>query len=98
MEFSKEEIKQRYHSMGLETRVVVDEPGTVYESHRHQGVRLFTLRGTATVKLDDAEWRNVKAGDELVILDDQLHEARVGNEPWEYIFATTPEEMERQGL
>lgn len=49
------------------------------------------------IKLDDEPWQAVGPGQELVIGNDQLHAAKVVDEPWEYIFAATPEEMKRQG-
>jgi hypothetical protein len=98
MPADQEEIERQYHEMGLETRHQVDKPGTTYQPHRHEGVRLFTITGSAMVRLDNEPWQPVGPGQELVIGNDQLHEAKVADEPWEYIFAATPEEMKRQGL
>lgn len=95
---TKEEVEQRYKDQGLETRHITDEPGTVYEPHKHASVRLFTLSGTAVVKLGDEPWQVVEPGQEIIIGDNQLHEAKVGDQPWEYIFAANPEEIKRQGL
>lgn len=97
-DLNRETVEAKYHDMGLETRYVEDGPGEVYEPHRHAGVHLFTLDGSARIRLDDTEWREVLPGDEVSIADDQLHEAVAGSNGWAYIFATTVEEMQRQGL
>jgi hypothetical protein len=93
-----DEVEWRYRGNGLETIRITDQPGTVYEPHRHEGVRLFTLGGSAMIKLEDNPWQSVEAGEELYIQDDELHEVRVGEQGWEYIFGASAEEMERQGL
>lgn len=94
----RKSIEARYHDKGLETRFIEDHAGEVYEPHRHGGVLLFTLGGSARVKLNDAEWQNVIPGTETQVTDNQLHEAVAGPEGWTYIFATTPEEMKNHGL
>lgn len=98
MPLSKEAIEQQYHDKKLATRHLTDEPGTTYEPHRHSSVYIFTISGSATIKLGDNPWQQVEPGQEIIIENNQLHEAKVGDEPWEYIFATSPEEMKRQGL
>jgi mannose-6-phosphate isomerase-like protein (cupin superfamily) len=95
---SKEEIEQHYREQGLETRYVTDKPGTIYEPHQHGRVYLFTLKGSAKIKLGHGSWHSVEQGQEIVIEKGQLHEAVVGKNPWEYIFAATSEEMQKQGL
>jgi quercetin dioxygenase-like cupin family protein len=98
MVLSKQDIEHKYQALGLETRCLVDKPGLVYEPHRHAAVYLYTLKGSAKLKLDNKKWQQVKPGQEIVIHDDQLHEAIVGAGGWEYVFATSPKEMKRQGL
>lgn len=93
-----DKIIDTYRKLGLETRVIDDEPGFVHEAHRHSGVRLYTLSGSAGVKLDNKEWLEVKTGDEIIIKDDQLHEAVAGDKGWVYIFAASSEEMMSQGI
>jgi quercetin dioxygenase-like cupin family protein len=93
-----EDIKAKYKKMGLVTFLQVDEPNKTYEPHRHDAVRIYTLKGSAKVKLDNQGWQAFGSGEELVINNNQLHEAIVGPEGWEYIFATSAEEAKRQGL
>jgi|SRR5579884_4163718 len=85
--------RAKYERMGLETREFQAQPGQMFEPHRHGGVRLFTIAGSADIRLDGGAWQTVSPGVELVIADGQLHEARAGNEDWQYILATTAEEM-----
>lgn len=92
------EAQAKYKQLGLEIRRRIDEPGRVYPPHRHEGVFLLTLKGSAKIKLDDSEWQITKPGDKVRINDDQLHEAVSGPNGWEYLFAASPEEMKRQGL
>jgi quercetin dioxygenase-like cupin family protein len=94
----RNDVENRYSELGLEVRRIVDKPGKVYRPHRHEGVFLFTLKGSAKIKLDDGEWQTTEPGDEIHIEDDQLHEAVSGVDGWEYLFAASTEEMERQGL
>ena len=91
-------IEDSYKGMGLVALRQSDKPGLVYEPHRHAEVRLYTIRGSAKMKLDDQEWQNTEPGQEIIIHDNQLHEAVVGPEGWEYIYASSPEEAKRQGL
>jgi len=92
------DVEAQYQAMGLATRYIIDDPGTVYEPHAHEGVYLFTLKGSAQVRLGDSGWQTVEPGDETHIKDNQRHEAVAGEKGWEYIFAATPQEMKRQGL
>lgn len=91
-------IKERYKALGFETQRQSDKPGTIYKPHRHGETRIYTLKGSAKVKLEGEPWRTFGPDDELIIKDNQLHEAIIGKETWEYIFAASPEEMKRQGL
>lgn len=95
---TSDDASVKYKQLGLEVRHIIDEPGEVYSPHRHGGVYLFTLRGSAKIKLDDKTWFSTEVGGEVHIRDNQLHEATVGSDGWEYLFATTPEEMKRLGL
>jgi quercetin dioxygenase-like cupin family protein len=93
-----QKIEDDYKSQGLTVVRQTDKPGFVYEPHRHGAVRLYTIKGSAKVKLDDQDWQDIEPGQEVIINDGQLHEAVAGPEGWEYIFASSPEEAERQGL
>lgn len=95
---NSDDATAKYKRLGLEVRHITDKPGELYTPHRHGGVYLFTLQGSAKIKLDDGRWHSTEPGEEIHIQDNQLHEAVVGSEGWEYLFATTPEEMKRQGL
>ena len=90
--------EDKYKSMGLVALRQSDKPGLVYEAHRHAEVHLYTIKGSAKIKLEDQDWQNLEPGQEFIIGDNQLHEAVVGPEGWEYIFASSPEEAKRQGL
>jgi quercetin dioxygenase-like cupin family protein len=94
----RKDAELKYRGLGLEVRHIIDEPGQVYTPHRHEGVFLFTLKGSAEIKLDDGEWQTTKPGVEVHIEDAQLHEAVSGTDGWSYLFAASPEEMERQEL
>ncbi len=94
----RETVEAKYHGMGLETRYVVDEPGEVYEPHEHASVYIFTLEGSAKLRLGDEDWKLVKPGQEVRIEDNQRHEAIAGKEGWKYIFAASEEEIKRLGL
>ncbi len=91
-------VENNYKSLGLVALRQSDKPGFVYEPHRHGEVRLYTVKGSASIKLDDGDWRTTSPGQEIIIHDGQLHEAVAGPEGWEYIFASSPEEAKRQGL
>jgi hypothetical protein len=97
-EINRQEIERGYQESGFETRHVGDGPGAVYQPERYEKVRLFTLRGSAEIKLDDEPWKTVEAGQELVMDDAQMHEARVGKDGWEHIVAASAEELKRLGL
>jgi quercetin dioxygenase-like cupin family protein len=95
---TREEIEKKYQDKGLVTRYIIDKPGEVYEPHRHGEVWLYTLKGSAKIKLDDKQWITVAPLQEVTIDTNQLHEAIVGNEGWEYVFAASAEEIKRQQL
>lgn len=92
------EAEAKYRGIGLVTRYIEDSPLEVYEPHEHEGVYLFTLDGSAKLRLDNGEWQAIEAGQETRIGDNQRHEAVVGKDGWKYIFAASAQEMERQGL
>lgn len=91
-------IEDNYKSQDLVVFHQSDKPGFVYQPHRHGEVRLYTIKGSSKIKLDGKDWHDIEPGREFIIHDNQLHEAVVGPEGWEYIFASTPEEAKNQGL
>lgn len=94
-ELNKIEIEQSYRAKGLETEYVVDEAGKVYEPHRHEQTYLYTLSGSVKIKVDDGDWQTLRSGQEFIVGTNQLHEAEVGPEGWEYVAAWNPEEAEK---
>jgi quercetin dioxygenase-like cupin family protein len=94
---NRNDIERKYQWMGLKTKHVVDPPGEVYEPHHHGKVYLYSLGGSLKIRLEQGEWRSIKPGQELIIERHQLHEAVVGPDGWEYIFAWDPKEAEEYG-
>jgi quercetin dioxygenase-like cupin family protein len=76
-----------YERRQLKASLVVDKPGTVYPPHKHSAVRIETVSGSAQVRLDEDEWHGIEPGEGFIIADNQMHEAKVGNEPWMYVIA-----------
>jgi quercetin dioxygenase-like cupin family protein len=91
-------VENKYRDMGLVVFRQSDKANVVYKPHRHEEVRIYTIKGSVKVRLDDDEWQTVKPGQEIIIREGQLHEAMVGADGWEYIFATTSKEAKRQDL
>jgi len=81
------EIEEKYKKMGLKTMLAKDEPGKTYAPHSHHATWLYSLSGSVKVRLDGKDWKEIKPGEEVVIKDGQLHEAIVGSDGWQYIFA-----------
>lgn len=98
MKLDRKKIVQNYAAAGLETRLIKDKPGKVYKPHSHARVLLFTLKGAAIITLGADTLVKAEPGKEIVIADNQEHSAVVGEEGWTYVFAASPEEMERQDL
>jgi quercetin dioxygenase-like cupin family protein len=94
---SPKKIEDMYHARGLTTRLVTDEPGKVYPLHQHAEVYLCVLEGSAKIKLGDADWQTLTAGEELRIVADLKHEAVVGPDGWKYIIAGSAEVIEQLG-
>jgi len=87
-----------FKEQGLFTSVFSDKPNETSAPHAHAGATLVTLKGSASIRLDEGEWQTVVPGDITVIKDDQLHEVKAGNEGWTYLFACSQQEAKRQGL
>ena len=94
----QDRLTARFTQHGLFTGVYSDKPGEVSEPHAHAGATLVTLNGSASIRLDQGEWRKVVPGDVTVIEDDQLHAVIAGDRGWKYLFACSQEEAQRQGL
>ena len=95
---TEQDARFKYEQQGLTVVVVEDEPGEKYELHRHEAVCLYTLSGSAEVRLDEGQWRAMQAGDEVEIGNNQLHEVVVRTAGWKYLFAASAGEVARQGL
>jgi quercetin dioxygenase-like cupin family protein len=95
---NKKSVIAKYRKEGLIAKHIVDKPGTLYPPHRHGEVRLCSLSGAVKIKLGTGQWQDLKPGQELVINRNQVHEAVVGAEGWEYIFAYGLEEAEKFGI
>ena len=80
------------------TRHVLDKPGELYKPHQHGKVTIYSISGSAKVKLDKNHWQEINPGQEIVIKRGQLHEAVAGPDGWEYIFAWDPEEGRKYGI
>ncbi len=81
------EIENHYHDLGLLTEHGTDKPGTVYPPHIHEMTYLYTLTGSLSIRIRDGDWQTLQAGDEFIIQKDELHEAKVGEDGWEYVAA-----------
>jgi quercetin dioxygenase-like cupin family protein len=93
-----DEMIDKYHELGLLTGIFEDAAGENSPAHRHGAATLFTLAGSAQVCLDGETWQEVAAGSEITIHDDQLHEVIAGPTGWRYLFASSKDEAERQGI
>lgn len=83
---------QAYQNRGLTVERGKDKPGTVYEPHRHEQTHLYTISGSLDIKAGDRPIQTVKAHQEFVVGGDELHEAKVGPEGWEYVAAWDKDE------
>jgi len=88
---NQQEIDDKYKNQGLETEYGFDKSGKVYELHRHKKTYLYTLSGSLELKLDDNDWIELESDTEVIIDDNQLHEAKVGPKGWEYVAAWEPD-------
>jgi quercetin dioxygenase-like cupin family protein len=87
-----DQVEQKYKDRGLEVEHGRDEPGKIYPPHRHEETFLYTVSGSVKVKVDNKDWNTLKSGTEFTIGKDQLHEAVVSADGWEYIAAWNSEE------
>lgn len=89
------EIEAKYRQKGLIVEHVSDAPGKIYEPHAHEQTLLFTIRGSVDIKLEEGEWQTLFPGREFVVGSGQLHEARVGEQGWEYVAAWDAEDAKK---
>jgi len=80
------EAETRYTEMGFDAIFVSDEPGKVYAPHAHHEVFLFGLSGTSRIRVGN-EQIEMTRGIEVHIGDGEEHEATVGEDGAEYLFA-----------
>ncbi|MEX0917778.1 MAG: hypothetical protein WDZ93_01325 [Candidatus Paceibacterota bacterium] len=92
---TKEEVIKHYTKSGLTIEEGFDKPGTVYEPHRHERTYLWTLFGSITLRKGTDDWRTYTTGEECVIEDGEVHEAKIGPEGWKYIAAFDAEEAKK---
>lgn len=89
--FDKEQfaamVEDAYKQRGLVTETGRDEPDTVYEPHRHEKTFLYTIAGSLDIRLDEGDVQHVLPHQEFVVGGNQLHEAVVGADGWEYVAA-----------
>ena len=88
---NRQDVEAKYKNQGLETEYGFDNPGKVYELHRHEKTYLYTLSGSLELKLDDNDWMELESDTEAIIDENQLHEAKVGPKGWEYVAAWEPD-------
>jgi hypothetical protein len=85
-------VEEAFKSRRLATRMITAEAGKVYEPDRDVRMHFLTVSGSAEVKIDNEPPTICKPFHELIIGKDQLHQATVGPEGWEYIVAWNEEE------
>ncbi len=78
--------ERRYAAMGFETMHVLDLPDKVYKPHSHHETWLFGLAGLSRVRVGQ-DWVDLEHGVEVHIGEGVEHEAIVGPDGAEYIFA-----------
>jgi hypothetical protein len=82
----RQEAERRYIEMGFNPVHAIDEPNKVYAPHSHHEVYLFGLGGRSTVRVGE-ETIDMVRGVEVHIGEGIEHEAQVGPDGAEYIFA-----------
>ena len=86
---------EAYRSRGLIAERGSDKPGTVYEPHSHEQTHLYTIAGSLDIKAGDRPKQTVKAHQEFVVGGEELHEAVVGPDGWEYVAAWDEDEAKK---
>lgn len=80
-------LEEAYKGRGLAIKHVTAESGKVYEPDRDIKMHFLTLSGSVEVKIEGEPPRTWRPFQELIVGSGQLHEAKVGNDGWEYIVA-----------
>jgi len=47
---TKEQVIQKYKALGLETETGFDDPGKIYEFHKHEKTYLYSLKGSLDIR------------------------------------------------
>ena len=84
-------FEQEFRAAGLEYEYGEDEPGRVYELHRHGWTKLVTLGGSIRLRTS-AGWQELREGDVCEIQSGEAHEAVAGGQGWKWLAAWKPEE------
>jgi hypothetical protein len=82
----RQQAESRYLEMGFTPVYTIDAPDKVYEPHAHHEVYLFGLAGFARIRVGEEQIEMIR-GVEVHIPEGVEHEATVGPEGAEYIFA-----------
>lgn len=88
-------VGNAYRQRGLVTEAGRDKPGTVYEPHRHEQTRLYTVAGSLDIRVEAGEKQHIVPHQEFIVGGNQLHEAVVGADGWEYVAAWDEAEAEQ---
>ena len=91
-------ITKKYENKGLRTKYIQDKPGKIYKPHSHGKVKLYSIAGSVKIRRDNKEWQTINPGEEIIIKRHQVHEAIVGANGWEYIFAWDENEAKKYGI
>lgn len=79
------ERSRHYTANGLTVEAHHDEAGYTYAPHAHEKTYLSTIAGSVDIKVDQGTWQTLIPGQEFVVGANQLHEAVVGPNGWEYV-------------
>jgi hypothetical protein len=92
---NREEAEKKYKLNDLDVEYGKDDPGTIYEPHRHEQTFLYTLGGSLKIKIENDKWVELTPHQEFIVCDGRLHEAIVGKNGWEYVAAWNEEEAKK---
>jgi mannose-6-phosphate isomerase-like protein (cupin superfamily) len=89
------DVEGAYRRKGLVTEHGADEAGKRYELHQHERTHLYTLAGSIVITLGEQSPKTVEPHQEVVVGNNQLHEATVGSDGWEFVAAWDEEEAKQ---
>ena len=83
-----EEMKQQLKEQGLEEIYLwEDKPNYIYEKHSHNhDTKLIILSGSIEIKKGNSSYF-LKQGDSILIKENEVHEAKVGENGGKYLVA-----------